>query len=205
MHFYLIYKEHYDRKTKAAHAKQNHYCFILQPLADHQCSKILFREYRSIGPYIVEKVLPDENYIVRKLNSNKTQILHRIRVRKNEPNTVLQDIRLEGNLPPDDRIVIPQDDFYVITWEAKFGEFVNSNEEVTLTTRLDAANISKSLEDDASPSGEKFTDVDFQSTGPHENENFDLTEKKRSERTNDNENDDIIVDNESPRERKYNL
>ena len=83
MQSYLKYKEYYDRKAKAAPLKPNDYCFILQPIADHQGSKIPFREYRWTGPYIVEKVLPNENYIVRKLNSNKTQILHRIRQRKN--------------------------------------------------------------------------------------------------------------------------
>ena len=67
-------------------------------------SKIPFREYKWTGPYNVEKVLPNENYIVRKLNSNKTQILHRIRLRKYESITVLQDIRPEGNLQPDDEI-----------------------------------------------------------------------------------------------------
>ena len=82
MQSYLKDKEYYDRKAKAAPLKQNDYCFILQPIADHQGLKIPFREYRWTGPYLVEKVLPNENYIVRKLNSNKTQILHRIRLRK---------------------------------------------------------------------------------------------------------------------------
>ena len=95
---YLKYKEYYDRKAKAAPLKQNDYCFILQPISDHQGSKIMFREYRWTGPYILQKVLPNENYIVRKLNSNKTQILHRIRLRKYEPTIDLQDIRPEGNL-----------------------------------------------------------------------------------------------------------
>ena len=86
MQSYSKYKEYYDRKAKASPLKQNDYCFILQPLADHQGSKIPFREFRWIGPYVIEQALPNENYIVRKLNSNKTQILHRIRLRKYEPN-----------------------------------------------------------------------------------------------------------------------
>ena len=131
MQSYLKYKEYYDRKAKAAPLKLNDYCFILQPIADHQGSKIPFREYRWTGPYIVEKVLPNDNYIVRKLNSNKTQILHRIRLRKYEPNTDLRDIRPEGNLQQDDEIVIPQDDLYVITWETNFEEFPNSAEKAT--------------------------------------------------------------------------
>ena len=170
MQSYLKYKEYYDRKAKAAPLKQNDYCFILQPIADHQGSRIPFRQYRWIGPYVVEKNLPNENYIVRKLNSNKTQILHRIRLRKYEPNTVLQDVRPEGNLQPDDEIVIPQDDLYVITWETNFGEFPNPTEENTIPTNREALDTSNDCADNAGPRDEIFTDVDITSTGPQENE-----------------------------------
>ena len=185
MQSYLKYKEYYDRKTKAAHLKQNDYCFTLQPIADHQGSKIPFREYRWTGPYVVEKVLLNENYIVRRLNSNKTQILHHIRLRKYEPNTVLQDIRSEGNLQPDDEIIIPQDDLYVIMWETNFREFRNSTEKTTIPTGLDAPDTSNGLVDDDSPPGEKFTDADLRSTGSQENDDFDVTEKTYSDRLNE--------------------
>ena len=166
MQSYLKYKEYYDRKAKAALLNENDYCFILQPRADHQGSKIPFREYRWTGPYIVERVLPNENYIVRKLNFNKTQILHRIRLRKYEPHTVLQDIRPAGNLQPEDEIISPQDDLYVITWETNFGEFPDSDEKVTIPTRPSAADTSTGLADDASTPDEIFTDVDLRSTEP---------------------------------------
>ena len=128
MQSYLKYKEYYDRKAKAAPLHQGDYCFILQPLADHQGSKIPFREFRWTGPYIIEKVLPNENYIVRKLNSNKTQILHRIRLRKYTPNTDIRDVRPEGNLQADDEIIIPQDDLYIISWETEFDDFPPNSE-----------------------------------------------------------------------------
>ena len=82
MQSYLKYKDYYDRKARAAPLEQGDSCFILKPLADHPGSKIPFREFRWIGPYVIEKVLPNANYIVRKLNSNKTQILHQISLRK---------------------------------------------------------------------------------------------------------------------------
>ena len=224
MQSYLKYKKYYDRKAKAAPLNENDYCFILQPIADHQGSKIPFREYRWTGPYIVERVLPNENYIVRKLNSNKTQNLHRIRLRKYEPHTVLQDIRPEGNLQPDDEIIIPQDDLYVITWETNFGEFPDSDEKAIIPTRPTAADTSTGLADDASTPDEIFTDVDLRSTEPHENNVSDMPEQTRSDRTYepiddqlssggsdtivpevlDDEND-MIVENESPRGGKYNL
>ena len=165
MQSYLKYKEYYDRKAKAASLKQNDYCFILQPIADHQGSKITFRNYRWTGPYFVEKVLPDKNYIVRKLNSNNTQILHCIRPRKYKPNTVLQNIR---QFATGDEIIIPQDDLYVITWETNFGEFPNSTEEIAFSTSRDGLGTSNDPVNDARAPDEIYTDVDLRSTEPHE-------------------------------------
>ena len=85
MQSYIKYKRYYDKKAKASPLKEKDYCFILQPKADHQGSKIPFRDFRCIGPCLVQKVLPNNNYIVRKLNTNEIQILHRIRLRKYNP------------------------------------------------------------------------------------------------------------------------
>ena len=160
MQSYLKYKDYYDRKAKAAPLEQGDFCFILQPLADHQGSKIPFREFRWTGPYVIEKVLPNENYIVRKLNSNKTQILHRIRLRKYTPNTTLQDTRPEGNLQADDEIIIPQDDLYIISWETNFDDFPPNTEQQT--TPKDYPTHSD--EQDAI-----ITDLDLRSTRRQEN------------------------------------
>ena len=224
MQSYLKYKEYYDRKAKAAPLRQNDYCFILQPIADHQGSKFPFREYRWTGPYIVEKVLTNENYIVRKLNSNKTQILHRIRLRKYEPNTALQDNSPEGNLQPDDEIIIPQDDLYVITWETSFGDFPDPTAETANPTRLDTTDTPNSFVDNTSQPDEIFTDVDLRSTGPHQSDTPVPLEKIPLESTNEwlddqqsscgsdtivpevlDDGNDMIVENESPRGGKYNL
>ena len=87
----IKYKEYYDRKAKTAPLKERDYCFVLQSKADHQGSKIPFRDYRWVGPFIIQKVLPNENYIVRRLNTNETEILHRIRRKKFVPNQLLRD------------------------------------------------------------------------------------------------------------------
>ena len=121
MQSYIKYKRYYDKKAKASPLKEKDYCFILQPKADHQGSKIPFRDFRWIGPYLVEKVLPNNNYIVRKLNTNKTQILHRIRLRKYNPEKPPEDDHQEARWQTDDNIIVPQDDLYTIAWEAEFG------------------------------------------------------------------------------------
>ena len=120
MQSYLKYKEYYDRKAKAAPLKEQDFCFILQPKADNQGSKVPFRDYCWIGPYRIEKVLPNDNYIVRRLNTNKTQILHRTSLKKFIPNTPLEDKYSKEKLQPDDEKIIPQDDLYTISWEADF-------------------------------------------------------------------------------------
>ena len=86
MQWYLKYKEYYYRKTREAPFQKRDYCFILQLLAFYQGSKILFRNFWWTGPYVIENVLPNDNYIVRKLNSKQTQTLHGIRLRKYKPN-----------------------------------------------------------------------------------------------------------------------
>ena len=92
MQSYLKYKAYYDRKAKASPLETTDYCYILNPKADTQATKIPFREFRWQGPYKVEKVLPNNNYIVRRLGTNKTQLLHRFRLRKFTPHALLADI-----------------------------------------------------------------------------------------------------------------
>ena len=58
---------------------------------------------------------------MRKLNTNKTQILHRIRLRKYNPEKPPEDNYSEATWQTDDNIVVPQDDLYTIAWEAEFG------------------------------------------------------------------------------------
>ena len=98
MQAYIKYKAYYDKKANASKLKEADYLNILQPKADHQGSKILFREFRWIGQYVIEKALPNNNYLVRKIGTNKTQVLHRMRMRQFTPRQ-----------PPDDLTVQPQE------------------------------------------------------------------------------------------------
>ena len=58
---------------------------------------------------------------MRKLNTNKIQILHRIRLRKNNHKKPPEDNYQEAQWQIDDNIVVPQDDLFTIAWEAEFG------------------------------------------------------------------------------------
>ena len=61
MQAYIKYKAYYDKKANASNFKEADCVYILQPKADHQGTKIPFTEYRWIGPYIIENVLPNKN------------------------------------------------------------------------------------------------------------------------------------------------
>ena len=91
MQAYIKYKAFYDKKVNASKLKQSEYVYTLQPKLDHQGSKIPFTDFRWIGPYIIEKVLPNNNYLVRKIGTNKTQILHRMRPRQFTPHQTIPD------------------------------------------------------------------------------------------------------------------
>ena len=53
-------------------------------------------EVQSLGLYIIEKVLPNNNYLVRKIGTNKTQVLHRMRMHQ-----------FTYRQPPPDRRITP--------------------------------------------------------------------------------------------------
>ena len=95
MRAYIKYKAYYDKKTNASKLKEADYVYILQPKADHQGSKIPFTEFRWVGPYIIEKPLPNNNYLVRRLGTNKTQVLHRMRMCQFTPRQPPADIILK--------------------------------------------------------------------------------------------------------------
>ena len=122
MQSYLKYKDYYDRKAKAAPLESADYCYILNPKADTQATKIPFREFRWCGPYKIEKVLPNNNYIVRSLGINKAQLLHRIRLRKFTPQAPLADIFVRETVwQKDDQMPIAYDDLYAQLWNTNFG------------------------------------------------------------------------------------
>ena len=63
---YLKYKQYYDKKATATPLKVNDYCYVLNPKADNQSMKFAFKDCIWTGPYIVVKVLSNNNYVVRR-------------------------------------------------------------------------------------------------------------------------------------------
>ena len=140
MQSYLKYKRYYDKKATATPLKNNDYCYVLNPKADNQSMKFAFKVCIWTGPYIVVKVLSNNNYVVRRTGTRYTQTLHRIRLRLYAPNQRVPDVtvKVEEQLP-DPEVKTTHDDWYAQAWETEFGEvlFGNSsereNEEANIT------------------------------------------------------------------------
>ena len=118
---YIKYKAFSDKKANASKPKEKDYVYILQPKADHQGSKIPFTEFRWIGPYTIEKLLPNNNYLVRKIGTNKTQMLHRMRMRQFTPRQPPADITVKPQeYKSDPEVSLNHDDLYARAWEYDF-------------------------------------------------------------------------------------
>ena len=121
MQAYIKHKAYYDKKTNASNFKQPDYVYVLQPKADHQVSKILFTDFRWIGPYVIENVLPNNGYLVSKIGTNETQVLHRMRLRQFAPHQPIPDIQIiPCEWKPDTEVIIKYDDLYARAWECEY-------------------------------------------------------------------------------------
>ena len=118
MQAYIKYKAYYDKKANASKPKEADYVYILKLKTDHQGSKIPFTEIRWTGPYNIEKLLPNKNYLVRKIGTNKTQVLHRMRMRQFTPRQLPADIVVKPQgYKSDPEVSLSHDDLYARAWE----------------------------------------------------------------------------------------
>ena len=109
------------KKVKTSKLRQADYNYILQPKADHQGSKIPFTDFPWIGPYIIEKVLPNIFYLMCKIGTNKTQALHQRSLRQFTPHQPTPDIPItprEGQRDPE--VIIKQDGLCARAWECGY-------------------------------------------------------------------------------------
>ena len=123
MQAYIKYKAYYNKKANASKLRHADDVIILQPKAGQYGSKIPLTVFRRIGPYIIKKVLPNNINLVRKIGTNKTQILHRMRPRQFTPRQPKPDIPITPReWQPDPEVVITHDDLYARAWECEYDE-----------------------------------------------------------------------------------
>ena len=143
MQSYLKYKQYYDKKASATPLKINDYCYVLNPKEDNQSMKFAFKDCIWTGPYIVVKVLSNNNYVVRRTGTRYTQTLHRNRLRLYAPNQRKPDVTVRReNYLPDPEV---KTNLYAQAWKTEFGEVLfgnttdNVTEETTVTEITDTA------------------------------------------------------------------
>ena len=152
-----------------------------------------------VGPFIIQEVLPNENYIVRRLNTNKTQILHWNRPKKFVPNQLLEDSFLDERLQPDEEIVIPQDDIYTISWQTNFGDQLTTRGNEPIPTNL--PNGKQPLTAEVNPNDAHENETDYTITTDSPNDVSDAeqiqNERMKSDVTNRNEASEAIKNENS--------
>ena len=86
------YKQYYDRKAQALPLKVGEFAFLLNPKYTNQSDKVAFNSFQWDGPYRIVKCLTNSNYIIRKVGTQRTQCVHRMRLRSFKPHEEIADI-----------------------------------------------------------------------------------------------------------------
>ena len=207
MQAYIKYKAYYDKKANATKLKQSDYVYILQPKADHQGSKIPFTDFRWIGPYIVEKVFPNNKYVVCKIGTNKTQILHTMRLRQFTPRQPIPDIPVTPReWQPDPEIIIQHDDLYARAWECEYDKSLfDSDSDNVMSPNSPGVTVRSGEEANATTSTPGTTQEDS-SNIPHTDEMAEGTDTDHHMQPDaDNSVEQINPTPTNPRSSKYHL
>ena len=164
---YLKYKKYYDRKASAAPLKVNDYCYILNPKADNQSTKFAFQDCIWTGPYIVIKVLSNNNYTIRKIGTRYTQTLHRIRIRPYVPDQRIPDVTVRSNeYLPDPDVKISHNEWYAVSWEMDFGKQIDEQEPLKNVETEQRTEIQEVTNSDGNMSASKSTEDTNEVTPP---------------------------------------
>ena len=125
----IKYKGYYGKKTNASKLKEKDLVYVLKPKADHQGSKNPLTGFPWIGPYNVGKVLPN-NYCLRKHGTNKTQMLHRIKLRQLTPRQPKPDVQATPlEWKPDPEVMKEHDEMYDETGECEYEKLIFDNDQ----------------------------------------------------------------------------
>ena len=208
MQAYIKYKAYYDKKSNASKLKQSDYVYILQPKADHQGSKIPVTDFRWTGPYIIEKVLPNNNYVVRKIGTNKTQILHKMRLRHFTPRQPIPDTPVTPReWQPDAEVITKHDDLYARAWECEYDKPIfDSDRDNLLSHNSPEVTVRSWQAADETRSTPGTIQVDSSVILPHAVEIDDGTGKDHHMQPDaDNSVEQVDPTHTNPRSSKYNL
>ena len=110
----------YEKKTNASNLKETEYLNVSQPKRHHRGIKIVFPEFRWIGPSISETALPNNKYLLGKVGTDKSRALHRTRLRQFKPQQTMPDVQVRTReCKPDPEAIIKLDDLQPRAWECE--------------------------------------------------------------------------------------
>ena len=82
-----------------------------------------------MGPYIVIKLLSNNNYTIRKIGTRYTQTLHRIRIPPYVPEQRTPDVAVRANeYLPDPHVRVSHNEWYAASWEMDSGKQIDEHE-----------------------------------------------------------------------------
>ena len=112
--------------------------------------KFAFKDCIWSGPYIVVKVLSNNNYVVRRTGTRYTRTLHRIRLRLYAPNRRIPDVTVRGeDYIPEPEVKTTHNDWNAQAWETEFGEGLFGTPTERLSEESTIAEITDKTEVDA--------------------------------------------------------
>ena len=103
-------------------------------------------------------------------------------IKKFVPNQPLEDNFRDQRLQPDEEIVIPQDDLYIITWETDFGEQLTTRDNEAIPTSL--------------PNGEQPSTAQINNDANESDADYIITRETNKDNTANSRNDrlsDIVT------------
>ena len=89
------YKKYYDRKAYAQPLKLGDYVLFFNPKYHTQSGKTQFKTFLWKGSYKDTRTLTHSNYIICKTGTQKTQCVHRMRLRRFIPHENVPDIQVD--------------------------------------------------------------------------------------------------------------
>ena len=130
MQAYIKYKAYYDKKNPLAQNLNEQNTFTLysrKSIAKE--TKFSLSDFRWIGPYKIANVLPNNNYLVRKIGTNETQVVHRMTLPQFTPRQPIPDYQITlREWKSDLEVIIKHDDLYARAWECEYEKsFLDGN------------------------------------------------------------------------------
>ena len=117
---YIKYKGYYEKEANASNLKEKDYVYVLEHKAGHQGTKISSTEFWWIAPDIIEKALPNINFLVCKTGTDKTQALHRMTLLQFTPKQPIPDVQMTPRKwKCDPENTLTHDDLYTRAWECE--------------------------------------------------------------------------------------